>query len=126
MPEGGCECGALRYVVTGAAYDSGYCHCRTCQRTSGAPIQAFARFHAGQFRYTAGEPAVYLSSEHGQREYCPRCGSQLLYRGRIEPFDIALNTPTLDEPALYPPRQQVWRRSRIAWFETTDDLPREE
>lgn len=124
--EGGCECGALRYRVTGSAHDSGYCHCRICQRTSGAPVQAFARFHAGQFSYTKGEPAIYFSSAHGQREFCAHCGSQLLYRGRQAPHDVALNTPTLDDPEAYPPRQQVWRRSRISWFETTDSLPRKE
>lgn len=124
--EGGCDCGALRYRVSGQDYDSGICHCRICQRTSGAPAQAFARFHADQFIYTKGEPAIYLSSEHGQREFCAHCGSQLLYRGRQAPFDVALNTPTLDDPEAYPPRAHVWRRSKISWFETTDSLPRRE
>jgi hypothetical protein len=124
--EGGCECGALRYHVRGNAYDAGYCHCRTCQRTSGAPIQAFARFHANQFSYSKGKPQAFLSSEHGQREFCAQCGSQLLYRGRNAPYDVALNTPTLDDPEAYPPRAHVWRRSRLSWFETADELPRKD
>ena len=124
--DGGCECGALRYRVTGAAYGSGYCHCRICQRTSGAPAQAFARILAEQFRYTKGEPMVFQSSDHGQREFCAICGSQLLYRGRQAPHDVAFNTPTLDDPEAYPPREHVWRRSRISWFETADKLPRKD
>lgn len=124
--EGGCECGALRYRVTGDAFESAYCHCRTCQRTSGAPIQAFARFRADQFSYSKGEPQVFLSSDHGQREFCAHCGSQLVFRGRNAPYDVAVNTPTLDDPEAYPPRAHVWRRSRISWFETVDDLPRKD
>lgn len=124
MAEGGCDCGALRYRITGEAHDSGYCHCRICQRTSGAPLQAFARIRADQFAYTQGNPAVYLSSEWGQREFCPACGSQLLYRGRQAPHDVAFNTPTLDDPTQYPPRQHVWYGSHLSWFEVKDDLPR--
>ncbi|MBI2256524.1 MAG: GFA family protein [Proteobacteria bacterium] len=124
--EGGCECGALRYRVMGEAYDTGYCHCRICQRTSGAPLQAFARIKADQFAYTKGTPVIYFSSEHGQREFCAACGSQLLYRGRQAPFDVAFNTPTLDDPSAFPPRQHVWCRSRLAWFETADTLPRQD
>lgn len=126
MHDGGCECGALRYRVTGEAYDTGYCHCRICQRTSGAPLQAFARVRADQFAYTKGTPQVYLSSEHGQREFCAQCGSQLLYRARQAPFDVSFNTPTLDEPSAFPPRQHVWCRSRLPWFDTADTLPRKE
>lgn len=126
MHEGGCDCGALRYRVTGEAYDTGYCHCRICQRTSGAPLQAFARIKADQFAYTKGRPAIYVSSDHGQREFCAACGSQLLYRGRQAPFDVAFNTPTLDDPSAFPPRQHVWYRSRLGWFETADALPRQD
>jgi hypothetical protein len=124
MHEGGCECGALRYRVTGEAVDSGYCHCRICQRTSGAPVQAFAGVHADQFAYIKGTPKIYFSSEHAQREFCPHCGSQILCRDRDAPFDLAFSTPTLDDPSAFPPRRHGFRRSRIAWFETADDLPR--
>lgn len=121
--EGGCDCGSLRYRLTGEPYDSGYCHCRICQRTSGAPAQAFARYHAADFAYIKGKPKIYLSSDWGQREYCPDCGSQLLYRGREAPFDVAVNTPTLDNPEAIPPRQHVWHRSRIGWYQIGDKLP---
>jgi hypothetical protein len=39
--EGGCLCGALRYQVDPASADSGYCHCRMCQKASGAPAVAW-------------------------------------------------------------------------------------
>ena len=39
--EGGCLCGAIRYRVDGEVEDSAYCHCRTCQRQSGAPVVAW-------------------------------------------------------------------------------------
>jgi hypothetical protein len=38
--EGGCLCGAVRYRLNGEIEESAYCHCRTCQRQSGAPVVA--------------------------------------------------------------------------------------
>ncbi len=42
---GGCLCGAVRYESEEPPTDSNYCHCRICQRTSGAPV--CGAMHAG-------------------------------------------------------------------------------
>ncbi len=36
---GGCFCGAVRYEAEVHLDDAYYCHCRTCQQTSGAPAE---------------------------------------------------------------------------------------
>jgi hypothetical protein len=52
--EGGCLCGRVRYRVTAAPLDGAYCHCRMCQKSSGAPLQASAEFPIGAFEVTEG------------------------------------------------------------------------
>ncbi|MEX0758509.1 MAG: GFA family protein, partial [Tistlia sp.] len=79
---GGCLCGALRYRVTAAPLDAGYCHCRICQKLSGAPAMVWVTVPRAGFGYTEGEPRVHRSSDWGQREFCAACGSQLVYRTR--------------------------------------------
>ena len=37
---GGCLCGTIRYRLMSEPVDPGYCHCRMCQRFSGAPVMA--------------------------------------------------------------------------------------
>ena len=124
--EGGCLCGAVRYRVTKAPLDSGYCHCQMCQKTSGAPLQASAEFPADGFLITRGEPKAYRSSPGAVRHFCPDCGSQLTFRAAVNPSFVSVNLPTLDRPAALSPRMHIWCESRLPWFEVADDLPRYE
>jgi hypothetical protein len=120
---GGCLCGRLRYEALDPI-DAGYCHCRLCQRSSGAPVLAWAGLASGSFCYTQGEPAKYASSDSGRREFCARCGTQIAFRDEGRPDRIDVNIASLDEPASIEPQYHIWVDSRIPWFEIDDDLPR--
>ena len=122
--EGGCLCGRVRYRVSLAPIDSGYCHCRMCQKSSGAPLQATAEIPVAGFAFIQGEAKAYRSSAEAVRHFCPHCGSQLTFRMAEKPAYVSINTPTLDRPEALPPRMHIWRESRIPWFEVKDDLPR--
>lgn len=124
--DGGCLCGSIRYRIHGDIIDAGYCHCRLCQRSSGAPVLAWLTLPVTGFAYTAGEPAVFHSSEHSQREFCDRCGSQLAFRRREAAQTVDVTLASLDDPEQVPPEYHIWRQSRIIWFETSDQLPRHE
>ena len=39
---GGCQCGAVRFALTAAPDKVSICHCRVCQKASGAPFASFA------------------------------------------------------------------------------------
>ena len=120
---GGCHCGSLRFAATLGPIDVGYCHCRICQRTTGAPALVWGSFPVGSFAYVKGAPTVYRSSERGQREFCPVCGAQIAYRA-VGAGTIDVNVGCLDHPEGIEPRSHIWTSSRIAWFDTADALPR--
>jgi hypothetical protein len=122
--EGGCLCGAVRYRVTTPPLDSGYCHCRMCQKSSGAPLQVSAEFPAEAFTVIQGEPKAYRSSAEAVRHFCPDCGSQLTFRMAVDPHYVSVNLPTLDRPEALQPRMHIWCESRISWFDVADYLPR--
>ncbi len=79
---------------------------------------------AQHFEYVRGRPARYDSSDFAHREFCPRCGTQLAFRDHRLPDKIDITSASLDKPELAPPADHIWTRSRIAWFDTADDLPR--
>ncbi len=123
--EGGCLCTAVRYRLTGAPVDAGYCHCRLCQRAHGAPVVAWATFPRAHFSLVAGELRSYRSSPRGRRAFCAVCGTQLIFsslRPDATTMDIAL--ATLDNPEALRPEFHIWTSSRLSWFDTVDNLPR--
>lgn len=122
--EGGCLCGAIRYRIEGEVEDTAYCHCRTCQRQSGAPVVAWFAIAPAHFRYTKGAPKKYRASDRAAREFCGDCGTYLLFREDDQSASLGVNTATLDDPARVPPAFHIWCQSRIAWFETNDTFPR--
>ena len=122
---GGCLCGAVRFAVApGPIVESGYCHCRTCQRQSGAPVVAFFAVAPDRFRYQLGEAAGYRASAFATREFCSTCGTYLVFREDDASATVSVNTATLDDPTRVPPLYHIYVESRVCWFDTKDDLPR--
>lgn len=121
--EGGCLCGAIRYSVQLPIVDSGYCHCKTCRRASGAPVVAWLSVPPAQLTLVKGAPRRFHSSARGQRDFCPDCGAQLFFRGEHAEL-VDITNASLDDPDRVTPEYHIWRKSRIAWFDTADSLPR--
>lgn len=125
--QGGCLCGAVRYEVgAGDIPESGYCHCRTCQKQSGAPVVAWFAVPPERVRKLKGALGAYRASSRATREFCAACGTYLFFREDDPAATLSVNTATLDDPLLAPPEFHIWRESRVGWFETTDDSPRYE
>ena len=124
--EGGCACGSVRYRLASAPFDAGWCHCRTCQLVSGAPAMVFASVPEGDFVWTRGADRVrrFKSSSFGHREYCGDCGTPFSMKVDHQPETVDFSVATLDEPERVAPGFHIFDASRIAWFETNDDLPR--
>ncbi len=117
-------CGALRYVSASDPTEAGYCHCRICQRSTGAPVLAWASFPVDGFQYTSGKPGIYQSSDHGHREFCSSCGTQIAFREIFDPKTVDVNVGSLDDPEQITPTCHIYFGSRISWFELTDSLAR--
>jgi hypothetical protein len=121
---GGCACRAVRYRVVGARIDAGYCHCRLCRRSIGAPVAAWVTFPIAGFVFTRGKPVVYHSSRRAFRRFCGRCGTQLTFQKTRGAKLIDVNLATLDRPERIVPEYHIWTASRVPWFDTRDELPR--
>jgi hypothetical protein len=124
--QGGCACGAVRYQLKSEPFDAGWCHCRICQRVSGGPAMVFATVPVGDMVFVAGAEAVGTVSltPFGRRRFCTRCGTPLTIEVDYQPETIDFPVATLDDPDTVAPGFHIFRASKVAWFETADELPR--
>ena len=124
--EGGCRCGRVRYRLGEPPFDPGWCHCRICQKTSGAPAMAFATVRRRDWQVTAGldHLAERRTSAFGTRSHCQACGTPLTLAVDFQPDTLDVALATLDRPELVTPAFRIFWRERIAWDRPGDDLPR--
>ncbi|HTW71326.1 MAG TPA: GFA family protein [Acetobacteraceae bacterium] len=124
MLTGGCLCGAVRYEAGGTPFHAVLCHCSMCRRAAGAPAVAWFSVNRPDFRFTAGQPAAYRSTEHAIRRFCGGCGTQLTFESDEHPAEIDITTASLDDPENVPPADHVHDGTRLSWMRISDGLPR--
>ncbi len=118
--EGGCLCGAIRFLASGPAKWTAYCHCTSCRKQTGAPVSAYAGFERHRVRFTQGEPRAYASSEGVERSFCGRCGSTVAYRGERWPSEIHLHVGLFDDPGPFAPKGHAFAEERLAWVHISE------
>ena len=122
--EGGCLCGRVRYRIDAAPLWTGYCHCATCRRSTGAPVTMFVGAATESVTFTRGERTMFASSPGVERGFCATCGTPLTYESDRFPGETHFYISTLDDPQSLPPAFHVFYEERIRWLEIADDLPR--
>ncbi len=124
---GGCACGAVRYESSAAPVLTAHCHCRDCQRSSGAPYATVCAVPRAAFRVVQGETRSYRyvgDSGHAVlRHFCPSCGAPLFSDVEVAPELWFLRTVSLDDPAAVTPTVHVYCASAQPWDTHPDGLP---
>lgn len=119
--EGGCLCGAVRYVIRGAPTYAGHCHCRSCQRAIGAGFVTWVGVRPENFEIGKGEITFCATSPGVQRGFCGRCGSSLTFAGDGW-TDIGVTAASLDDPTVAKPESNVYLDHRQPWIVLDDSL----
>ncbi len=119
---GGCQCGAIRFAISAPPVRVSICHCRMCQKATGAPFASFADVEKSDFAWTKGKPAAFRSSSIAERDFCSACGTPLSFR-RIDGPRIEILTGSFDRPDRVVPTRQYGAESRLGWVVAIANLP---
>lgn len=120
---GGCQCGHVRYRVTGGFGKLVICHCRMCQRATGG---AFAPLVGAEGVEWEGEtPSRFASSDVADRGFCAACGTPLFYDGKSGQ-GLHLMAGTLDDPGALSPDFHYGVESEVPWVAALPNLERRE
>lgn len=126
--EGGCTCRAVRYAMTSAPLFVHCCHCRWCQRESGASFALNAMIEADRVVLLKGEPEiVHTPSQSGKGQKivrCPTCRIALWsnYAGAGDKVRF-VRVGTLDDPDRLPPDIHIFTASKQPWVVLPPDVP---
>lgn len=118
--EGGCDCKRVRYRMRTRPLFVHCCHCRWCQRETGASFALNAMIETDRID-VLGEPPelVHTPSESGRGQQiarCPSCRVALWshYPG-AGPAVAFVRVGTLDEPDHLPPDIHIFTASKQPW-----------
>ncbi len=118
---GGCQCGAVRFRVSGKLGKASICHCRMCQKAFGgfyAPLVSIAE--DSELTWTRGEPQHFQSSNVVARGFCEKCGTPLTYEA---PDGIAIAIGAFDEPEAIAPSIQYGAEGKLPYTDHLAGLP---
>lgn len=119
---GGCQCGAVRYAISGPLERPSICHCRMCQKAFGSFFAPLVTATLTDFEITRGELAIFRSSDPVERGFCRDCGTPLTFRV-VARGDIDVSIGSLDDPAAVKPVLQYGMEGRMPWLGELADLP---
>jgi hypothetical protein len=118
--EGGCTCREVRYRMTTRPMFVHCCHCRWCQRETGASFALNAMIESERVELLKGEVEVVntpSNSGKGQKiSRCPKCRIAVWsnYAGAGDAVRF-VRVGTLDEPDRLPPDIHIFTSSKQPW-----------
>ena len=118
---GGCQCGAVRFRVTGDLGRPSICHCRMCQKAFGGFYGALVSVKVADLSWTRGAPKRFASSNKVERGFCQACGTPLTFEWSRAEIDLAI--ATFDDPMPLKPVMQMATDAALPWIGDMADLP---
>ena len=128
IADGGCTCGLVRYRISGPPMIVHCCHCRWCQRETGAAFALNAMIEADRVSLLEGNVEVVVTpsaSGKGQRiSRCPRCRVAVWsnYAGAGNTMHF-VRVGTLDAPDRFPPDIHIFTSSKQPWVILPAQVP---
>ena len=126
--DGACTCGFVRYRMASKPLFVHCCHCRWCQRETGASFALNALIEAERVRLLHGEvERVDTPSNSGKGQQiarCPKCRIAVWsnYAGAGDAIRF-VRVGTLNEPDRLPPDIHIYTASKQPWVIIPPETP---
>lgn len=122
--EGGCQCGTVRYHITGAPRFNSACGCMSCRKQSGSAFGMSLRVLRSDFVLTKGEVKIWSrpadSGAMVDCAFCATCGTRVLHAPGSAPEYYHVKPGTLDDPDQFPPEYWSYTANSPTWVHIDD------
>ncbi len=119
-----CRCGSLRAECAGEPLRVSVCHCLECQRRTGSAFSAQARFPAGCVEVGGDFRTLVRTADSGSTltyQFCPNCGSTVVYRIDAWPDVVAVPLGAFGDAAFPVPAYSIYERRKRPWAAIAGD-----
>jgi hypothetical protein len=120
-----CHCGSLRAITSGEPLSVGMCHCKRCQRRTGAIASGVAAFAKDQVTIE-GPTKVFERDGQSCRKvrfyFCPHCGTSLYWEADARPDFYILAVGAFADPNFPPPSVSIFEESKHTWLQLPDGM----
>ena len=114
---GGCQCGAVRYVLSAPPHEVYICHCTECRRQSSSAFGISVITASASLRLIKGNPQRWSrpTASGGTLDcfFCPECGSRLWHQDRDENDVLSIKGGSLDHPIDVSAAPHIWTTSKL-------------
>jgi hypothetical protein len=116
---GSCLCGAIRFSIDIPVTELRACHCRNCQKASGAGGSVNAVLPSSAFHITQGTPRRYSArADSGRilnRHFCGDCGSPIYSQRETTPETVVVRAGAFDNAGDMKIVSHIWTKSARPW-----------
>lgn len=114
-----CHCGSLRVFASGEPQSVYVCHCKACQRRTGAVVHSGSSWPKAQVRIE-GEHKIYARLADSGFEirfhFCPNCGTSVFWEGDRNPANCGIAVGCFADPDFPAPTSSGWEESMHSWL----------
>lgn len=124
--EGSCQCGAVKFHISGPFESFFLCHCSRCRKDTGSAHAANLFSTVAKITWLSGEDRIKTyrvpESRH-EKSFCSECGSAV---PGIQMDGALLVVPagSLDTPVDIRPNAHICLSSRANWDDRLDEVTR--
>ncbi|MBN7758366.1 GFA family protein [Nitratireductor aquimarinus] len=124
--EGSCQCGAVKFKISGPFESFFLCHCSRCRKDTGSAHAANLFSTVAKITWLSGEDRIKTyrvpESRH-EKSFCSECGSAV---PGIQMDGALLVVPagSLDTPVDIRPNAHICLSSRANWDDGLDEVTR--
>ena len=123
---GSCQCGKVRFEITGAFEAFFLCHCSRCRKDTGSAHAANLFSSTAKVAWLSGQDAVKtyrVPDTRHEKSFCAECGAAL---PRVQMSGALLVVPagSLDSAIDIRPSAHICCASRAAWDAHLEDVPK--
>jgi hypothetical protein len=115
-----CHCGSLRAITSGVPLSVAICHCKACQRRTGALAASVAGFAKAQVTIEGHAKVFDRYGQSGRKVrfyFCPNCGTSLYWEADARPDTYILAVGTFADPNFPPPSVSIFEESKHTWMQ---------